>query len=257
MHTNVAPSYYVYKITNLLNGKIYVGKRRHMSPYTDTYMGSGKLILSAIKKYGKSNFLKEIISVFSSDEGAANLEKELVTKEFVSRGDTYNMHEGGFGGFAHCNNGSPEHIARCKAGGRLNGGTKNWTDDSRRRVLLGGVGGQKLGVIAAQSPGAVLKRNHSFKIIKHQRGENNSQFGTIWITDGELTVRAMKDDPIPKGWRGGRTLTTKVSKPVQSARVAVRINKSNMIIERQTFLNHHLAIQVLPTGFKSLNWLHI
>jgi len=50
----------IYKITNLINGKIYVGfdsKNRTI----EKYAGSGKLISLAIEKYGLINFKKEII----------------------------------------------------------------------------------------------------------------------------------------------------------------------------------------------------
>lgn len=55
---------YVYIITNLINGKQYVGD--HLSyctdeTHNDTYFGSGKIIMRAIKKYGKENFKKEIL----------------------------------------------------------------------------------------------------------------------------------------------------------------------------------------------------
>ena len=53
-------AYYVYKITNKINGKWYIGKRKHRLPFNDPYMGSGKLIKVAIEKYGKDNFTKEI-----------------------------------------------------------------------------------------------------------------------------------------------------------------------------------------------------
>jgi len=48
----------IYKITNLINHKIYIGKQIGNKK---SYLGSGKLIKKAIHKYGKSNFRKEII----------------------------------------------------------------------------------------------------------------------------------------------------------------------------------------------------
>jgi hypothetical protein len=48
----------IYKITNLINQKIYIGKD---STNRKNYYGSGKAIKNAILKYGEDNFSKEII----------------------------------------------------------------------------------------------------------------------------------------------------------------------------------------------------
>ena len=48
----------IYKTTNLINGKIYVGKDKKENP---SYYGSGIVFRQAIKKYGKENFKKEIL----------------------------------------------------------------------------------------------------------------------------------------------------------------------------------------------------
>ncbi len=112
-------TYYVYKIINNINNKFYIGKRKHNNPKIDLYMGSGKLIKLAIEKYGKSNFSKEIIEIFKTNDEAAKLEFELVTKEVIKNPNCYNLHEGGYGGFHHINDGSPEHIKRCKKASKL------------------------------------------------------------------------------------------------------------------------------------------
>ncbi len=107
--------HYVYKITNTTNGKIYIGKRKHKDPATDSYMGSGSLIGKAIKKHGREKFTKEILAVFETNEEAANLERSLVTKEFISSGVSYNLHEGGHGGFAHINSAPVEDRINIKS----------------------------------------------------------------------------------------------------------------------------------------------
>jgi len=48
----------VYKTTNLLNGKIYIGQDTKNNP---KYLGSGVYLKRAIKKYGVENFNKEIL----------------------------------------------------------------------------------------------------------------------------------------------------------------------------------------------------
>lgn len=77
---------YVYKITNLINGKTYVGQRKIVRDKSwEDYYGSGKLIQQAISKYGKENFLKELISYADSQEELLELEHEAITM-FKSNG---------------------------------------------------------------------------------------------------------------------------------------------------------------------------
>ena len=49
--------HYIYKITNNINGKIYIG-RHSCKCKICKYMGSGNMITMAISKYGKENFTK-------------------------------------------------------------------------------------------------------------------------------------------------------------------------------------------------------
>ena len=56
---------FIYLTTNLVNGKKYIGQKKG---YSDTYLGSGKLLKLAIKKYGRENFQREILDYAYSKE---------------------------------------------------------------------------------------------------------------------------------------------------------------------------------------------
>lgn len=84
----------IYKTTNLINGKFYIGKDERNKP---NYFGSGKLLLRAIKKYGKENFIKEIIDIAESSEELC-LKEVFWIKESNAIKEGYNLTEGGTGG---------------------------------------------------------------------------------------------------------------------------------------------------------------
>jgi hypothetical protein len=86
--------YYLYKITNLINYKIYVGVHS-TNDLDDGYMGSGKGIKYAIKKYGIENFKKEILEYFNDADAMFGKEAIVVNESFVSDPNTYNNVVGG------------------------------------------------------------------------------------------------------------------------------------------------------------------
>lgn len=90
--------YYVYKTTNIINSKIYIGVHKSEDIENDTYLGSGYILAKAIKHHGKDNFKREILFEFNTDEEAFTKEKEIVNEDFVARRDTYNTALGGHGG---------------------------------------------------------------------------------------------------------------------------------------------------------------
>lgn len=96
--------YYIYLIVNSVNGKTYVGQRRSSKEcHLDSYMGSGKILGLAKKKYGIENFEKFLIQYCSSKEETNKAEKFWIA-EYRSRGKAeYNIADGGYGsaGFHH------------------------------------------------------------------------------------------------------------------------------------------------------------
>lgn len=198
--------FYLYKVTNLQNNKIYVGVHKTKN-LEDGYMGSGKSILNAIKKYGIENFRKDILEYFDSYEDALVREKEVVTEEFLSRKDTYNLRRGGYGGFDWIN----------KKG-------LNWTSEKQKRICPFRTeeflkeqkknkwlekGGKKIGGWNKGMPSFFKKHSketiEKLKGHKRQVGSKNSQFGTMWITNGIRNKKIKKDDKIPPGWAKGLT----------------------------------------------------
>ena len=51
---------YIYKTTNLITGKIYVGQHKAKT-FDKKYFGSGKYLKNALTKYGKDNFKIEVL----------------------------------------------------------------------------------------------------------------------------------------------------------------------------------------------------
>lgn len=126
---------YLYKITNNINGKIYIGIHS-TDNLDDGYMGSGVALGRAYTKYGAHNFTKEILENFTDPKDMYLREEEMVNEEFIARSDVYNM-------------------------------------------KIGGVSGK-----VSTEVGSKIKLK--FKEIKHQAGETNSQYGTVWITHYQL-----------------------------------------------------------------------
>jgi len=89
--------HYIYKTTNLINGKYYIGMRSNEDPWNDLYLGSGKSLKEAIKKYGKDNFNKEILGFYDTREELALIESLIVSEETVDDPNSYNMTLGGIG----------------------------------------------------------------------------------------------------------------------------------------------------------------
>lgn len=68
----------VYKTTNLLNGKIYIGQTIQKGKQLETYLGSGVSLRNAIIKYGKDKFIKYIIFYAFDKNELDNAEEHLI-----------------------------------------------------------------------------------------------------------------------------------------------------------------------------------
>lgn len=58
---------FVYITTNIINGKQYIGSHA-TNNINDGYIGSGRIFLKAVNKYGKQNFQREILEECRNEE---------------------------------------------------------------------------------------------------------------------------------------------------------------------------------------------
>jgi 3-oxoacyl-[acyl-carrier-protein] synthase III len=70
---------------------------------------------------------------------------------------------------------------------------------------------QKHASVLGNSGDALKRKKETYKKIGHQQGNNNSQYGSMWITDGtrEGNRKINKNDPIPEGYGKGRVCKNK------------------------------------------------
>jgi len=87
---------YIYKTTNLINNRCYIGKKVS-STFVNNYFGSGLILQEAIKKYGKENFKIEILQWAKTETELNQLEIYEIARAKKSN-RLYNIAEGGTGG---------------------------------------------------------------------------------------------------------------------------------------------------------------
>lgn len=198
--------YVIYQITNTINNKIYIGKHK-TKDINDGYMGSGKHLKHAQSKYGLENFKKEILHICLDEHDMNIKEAELVTPEFCLREDTYNICPGGQGGWGYINNAGLNNINKDydKLSKALTGRKSPWTTD--RLKALHKSGNFKYDTFSGKTHSEKTKSLISCK-LKHRLSnpENNSQFGTMWITNGNDNKKIKSVDIIPEGWYKGRVI---------------------------------------------------
>lgn len=216
--------YLVYKVLNKINNKIYVGV--HItSNINDGYMGSGKLLLRAINKYGIENFEKTILYMCITADEMFNKEAEIVNESFVGRSDTYNIKLGGHGGWDYVNK---QGLNWSYEKNRAISPMRHIPLEQRLQWLAQGrdvnkelVRRWKAGEIPDPHPnreGFTFKdRSHTddTKVLMskthtergNSKGEKNSQYGTCWVHNGLTTKKIDKAELanyITEGWMRGR-----------------------------------------------------
>lgn len=129
------PYGYIYKTTNLVNGNIYIGQTIRQNKQLEYYLGSGIKIKQAIKKYGRKNFVKEIIAECNNQNELDFLEKKYI----LDLKPKYNIENGSRGGVGRLTEETKEKHRLASIGNKSNLG-KKFSKEHREKIAAGRTG---------------------------------------------------------------------------------------------------------------------
>jgi len=198
----------IYKTTNLLNGKYYIGMHS-TSNLEDGYMGSGRRLRYSINKHGKDNHTVEILEFVDTRKELIKREEEIVNLNEIAKVDCMNLKVGGSGGFK-----DEEHMIKCSKAGNEAKKLLLKTDEeyfkrhseNARKILKAyhATGKHNYKTFQGKKHSEESKLKTSKTMKGKGSGSDNSQFGKRWVTNGDETKKINKNDLVPKGWRLGR-----------------------------------------------------
>jgi group I intron endonuclease len=178
----------VYRITNLENGKCYIGRTRralHKRWYDHCLPSSGCLHLNrAIKKYGKESFSITEIASSWDHESLKELEMILIKQEKTLVPNGYNLVNTS-NGAGEVSEETRERLGRGRKGKPSPMKGKKFSEESRKNM-----GGQNKG-----------------KKVSDETKKKRSQVlkGLKWYTNGIIDCRFRDGENIPDGFKPGRT----------------------------------------------------
>jgi hypothetical protein len=204
--------HFIYKTTNLLSGKYYLGMHS-TDNLNDGYMGSGKRLRYSINKYGKENHKVEILEFVDSRPELKAREAEIVNLNEIAKEDCMNLKVGGYGGFTNeiqqmgskatnelmktLRENDPEWVNRVSE--NISNSLKTQYQNGKRKVT-----GDLSFKDRTHSKESKCKMSEK---AKQRTGKANSQFGTCWITNAKEVKKIKKEDLdfyLKNGWKIGR-----------------------------------------------------
>ncbi|OQA91948.1 MAG: hypothetical protein BWY26_00045 [Elusimicrobia bacterium ADurb.Bin231] len=198
--------HFLYKTTNLLNGKFYIGVHS-TDNLDDGYLGSGRILRYSIRKYGIENFKIERLEFFEDKEKLFKREKEMVNESFLKNPLCMNIMIGGKGG----NNGKGEKWYKEHINLMLQAQWKDpkFIEEHKKRCSKNLKGSPNSSRFKGKkhSDETILQMRNTHHLNGDQKGTKNSQFGTCWIHNDKENKKIKKSDiDLYPGWVQGRKM---------------------------------------------------
>lgn len=185
---------YIYKITNNINGKIYIGKHKYSRPTLDeSYRASGVYINRSIEKYGWQNFTQELIDTADTLEELNHKECYYIKLYQCQHPSGYNLTDGG-DGLSNPSDEVREKMASKKRGTKQSEDTKSKRIASLKKVEHTLEWRQKVSASNKGTPPSQLARQCSSEAHK----------GSVWYNNGAVEIMLTDGSQVPDGFTKGR-----------------------------------------------------
>lgn len=208
--------HYIYKTTNVINNKYYIGMHS-TNNLNDGYMGSGKRLWFSINYHGKDNHKLEILEFCENRKELSNKEREIVNDQLLSEHLCMNLIVGGQGGDGGLFN--EEHKKAFIEAGKQNLiKTKEKREisllkirsTSEYKIKMSNTQKERFKNCDGTFKGKLHNHESKLKISKSMKGKGsgiaNTQFGKCWITNESENKKIKRGDLLPEGFRLGRVL---------------------------------------------------
>lgn len=185
---------YVYKTTNLINGKIYIGQSNKDPDKSKSYYGSGTLFLRAFSKYGRASFVKEILCECATQK-LLNTWEQIYIRKFNSTDINigYNILKKDIGSHTAGKKMTEEELVEH---------SKRFKGMKRSDKAKANLSRSKLG---ENNPnyGRVYTTEERLKFAS--KGESHPLFGStfMWVNNGIINKRLSLESEIPEGFKRG------------------------------------------------------
>lgn len=192
--------HYIYKITNVINGKGYIGKHS-TNNINDGYFGSGVALKKAISKYGRENFNKEILCYCQSEDELNNMEMRKILQH-GTYGVGYNLTKGGEGKLGY--KPSLESIKRASKSRREHY-KKNPETGQRISMLAKGRTGSKNSFYGKKLSKSQINKM-TIARVKAITGENNPSARAVICVETGIRYSLAKDAAAAVGLKYSTTI---------------------------------------------------
>ena len=218
---------YIYKTTNLINGKIYIGQKHSSKFLGQSYLGSGKRFKDAVKHYGKENFKVELLEEIETKELMDEREIYWISHYHATNKEIgYNMSEGGLVNRTLVGENNPfygkhfteetlNHLSKIRTGKKLRPRTKEekeYMSNKMKGRVISQEARKKLSENAKHNPNYGMRGKHVSEETKQKLrlanlGKSKKSKGFIHITNDieDKMINPSEFEIYEKqGWRKGR-----------------------------------------------------